>query len=53
MNGLVNELWLVRHGATEWSEAGRHTSTTDLELLPSGEDVARSLGKAKRNSDQR
>jgi probable phosphoglycerate mutase len=39
----VNELWLVRHGATEWSEAGRHTSTTDLELLPSGEDVARSL----------
>jgi broad specificity phosphatase PhoE len=40
----VNELWLVRHGATEWSEAGRHTSTTDLPLLPSGEEVARSLG---------
>src|SRR6478752_6999531 len=39
----VNELWLVRHGATEWSEAGRHTSTTDLELLPEGEEVARSL----------
>jgi broad specificity phosphatase PhoE len=39
----VNELWLVRHGATEWSEAGRHTSTTDLPLLPQGEEVARSL----------
>ncbi|MBZ5737285.1 histidine phosphatase family protein [Nocardioides mangrovi] len=41
--GLVNELWLVRHGPTEWSVAGRHTSTTDLPLLPEGEDVARTL----------
>jgi broad specificity phosphatase PhoE len=40
---LVSELWLVRHGPTEWSETGRHTSTTDLPLLRSGEDVARSL----------
>jgi broad specificity phosphatase PhoE len=40
---LVNELWLVRHGQTEWSAAGRHTSTTDLPLLPEGEEVARSL----------
>jgi broad specificity phosphatase PhoE len=39
----MNELWLVRHGATEWSESGRHTSTTDLPLLPDGEEVARSL----------
>lgn len=37
------ELWLVRHGATEWSVAGRHTSITDLPLLPEGEEVARSL----------
>ncbi|WP_141014631.1 histidine phosphatase family protein [Nocardioides sambongensis] len=37
------ELWLVRHGPTEWSEAGRHTSVTDLPLLPSGEDRARAL----------
>ncbi|WP_460832877.1 histidine phosphatase family protein [Nocardioides hungaricus] len=43
MSGPGDELWLVRHGATEWSEAGRHTSTTDLPLLPSGEEVARSL----------
>lgn len=39
----MNELWLVRHGATEWSEAGRHTSVTDLPLLPEGEEVARGL----------
>lgn len=38
------EVWLVRHGETEWSRAGRHTSTTDLPLLPDGERVARGLG---------
>ncbi|MDO9380649.1 MAG: histidine phosphatase family protein [Nocardioidaceae bacterium] len=37
------ELWIVRHGATEWSRNGRHTSTTDLPLLPDGEDEARRL----------
>ena len=39
----MNELWLVRHGKTEWSAVGKHTSTTDLPLLPEGEEVARSL----------
>lgn len=39
----MSELWLVRHGPTEWSRAGRHTSTTDLPLLPDGEDDARAL----------
>ncbi|MDF1604147.1 histidine phosphatase family protein [Nocardioides sp. YIM 152315] len=39
----MNELWVVRHGTTEWSAAGRHTSTTDLPLLPEGEEVARAL----------
>jgi probable phosphoglycerate mutase len=39
----MNELWLVRHGKTEWSVDGRHTSTTDLPLLPEGEEVAREL----------
>jgi probable phosphoglycerate mutase len=37
------ELWLVRHGQTEWSEAGRHTSTTDLPLLAPGERDAAAL----------
>jgi probable phosphoglycerate mutase len=36
-------LVLVRHGDTEWSENGRHTSRTDLPLLPSGVERARSL----------
>jgi probable phosphoglycerate mutase len=40
----MNELWLVRHGRTEWSAAGKHTSRTDVPLLPEGEEVARSLG---------
>jgi broad specificity phosphatase PhoE len=43
LNGCVNELWAVRHGKTEWSVAGRHTSTTDLPLLPEGEAVASAL----------
>ena len=42
-NGRVSDLWLVRHGETAWSAAGRHTSTTDLPLEPRGEQVARSL----------
>ncbi len=37
------QVWLVRHGETEWSRAHRHTSTTDLPLLPDGERVARGL----------
>lgn len=40
---MAEELWLVRHGATEWSTAGKHTSVTDLPLLPAGEQGARDL----------
>jgi probable phosphoglycerate mutase len=39
------ELWLVRHGATEWSRSGRHTSSTDLPLLADGEEDARRVGR--------
>ena len=38
-----SRLFLVRHGATEWSVDGKHTSITDLPLLPEGEQQARSL----------
>jgi broad specificity phosphatase PhoE len=37
------ELWLVRHGETEWSRDGKHTSTTDLPLTDVGEEAATSL----------
>jgi broad specificity phosphatase PhoE len=39
----VNELWIVRHGATEWSESGRHTSRTDVALTDDGRTAARAL----------
>ena len=33
----------MRHGATEWAKNGRHTGSTDLPLLPEGEEEARQL----------
>ena len=39
------ELYLIRHGETEWSRARRHTGRTDLPLSPAGEAEARALGQ--------
>lgn len=40
----LNELWLTRHGETEWSRTLRHTGRTDLPLTAHGEAQARALG---------
>jgi broad specificity phosphatase PhoE len=37
------ELWLVRHGETEWSASGKHTSTTDVPLTARGRERAAAL----------
>lgn len=37
-------LLLVRHGATEWSRAGQHTSRTDVPLIDEGHAAAEALG---------
>jgi probable phosphoglycerate mutase len=39
----MGEVIVVRHGQTEWSRSGQHTGTTDLPLLPDGEEDARRL----------
>ena len=36
----LHEIVLIRHGETEWSEAGKHTSTTDLPLTKGGRQRA-------------
>lgn len=40
---VEDQLWLVRHGQTEWSLGGQHTSTTDLPLTTVGEAGALTL----------
>jgi probable phosphoglycerate mutase len=40
-----HEIWLFRHGETEWSVTGQHTGRTDLPLVDEGRQRAEALGR--------
>lgn len=41
-------LYLIRHGATEWSLSGQYTGSTDIALTAQGEAEARDVGQRLR-----
>ncbi len=43
-----HDVYLVRHGATEWSESRRHTGRTDVPLTSAGREQARSVARLLR-----
>ena len=45
------EVVLVRHGETEWSRTGRHTSHTDIALTDTGRRQAIAIGERLRTQD--
>jgi broad specificity phosphatase PhoE len=48
--GSDTELWLVRHGETEWSRDGLHTSRTDVPMTSRGETEARRVAPLLRGT---
>jgi probable phosphoglycerate mutase len=43
MSDSMPQIYLVRHGATDWSVAGKHTGRTDIRLNERGRTQAQSL----------
>lgn len=39
------EIWIVRHGETDWSREGRHTGRTDVALSANGERQSLAIGR--------
>ncbi|RYE88140.1 MAG: histidine phosphatase family protein [Myxococcales bacterium] len=46
MTSKLPELWLVRHGETEWSKSGQHTGRTDIPLTATGQVMAARIAHA-------
>jgi broad specificity phosphatase PhoE len=40
---VSQQVWLIRHGETEWSRSGQHTGRTDIGLTEAGEARARAI----------